>query len=176
MELVFEKGRAQDIEEIGRLYDDLCDYLSAHVNYPGWIKGFYPTLDTAAEGVRTDTLFIAKCNDTIVGTVILNGIPETGYESANWAITTTDYSDVFVMHTLAVHPDYLKYGVGRFLLQSGIDYAKNHGFRALRLDVNDQNEPAMRLYEALGFQYVGTVDLGLGKYGLDWFKLYELVL
>ena len=175
MELIFEKGRVQDIEEIGRLYDDLCDYLSANGNYPGWIKGFYPIRDTAADGVRTDTLFVAKCNDRIVGTAILNGIPETGYEHANWTIKT-DYSDVYVVHTLAVHPDYLKYGVGKFLLQSGIDYAKARGFKALRLDVNDKNEPAIRLYEALGFQYVGTVDLGLGKYGLDWFKLYELVL
>lgn len=175
MNLIFEKGRVQDIEEIARLYDDLCDYLSANVNYPGWIKGFYPILDTAADGVRTDTLFTAKYNGKIVGTVILNGVPESGYEGSNWAITT-DYSDVFVVHTLAVHPEYLKYGVGRFLLQSGIDYAKGHGFRALRLDVNDQNEPAIRLYEALGFQYVGTVDLGYGKYGLHWYKLYELVL
>jgi len=175
MELKFEKGRAQDIDEIGLLYDDLCDYLTEHVNYPGWIKGFYPIRDTAADGVNTGTLFVAKYNEKIVGTVILNAVPETGYESANWAIST-DYSDVFVVHTLAVHPDYLKYGVGRFLLESSIDYAKEHGFKALRLDVNDKNEPAIRLYEALGFQHVGTVDLGYGKYGLHWFKLYELVL
>ncbi len=175
MEMEFVKGRVQDIDEIGRLYDALCDYLFENMNYPGWIKGVYPVRDTAGAGVNTNTLFVAKTGEKIIGTVILNGVPEVGYEDAKWTFLT-DYSDVYVVHTLAAHPDYLKFGVGKFLLQSCIDYAKEHGIRALRLDVNEENGPAIKLYEAYGFQYIGTVDLRLGKYGLDWFKLYELVL
>lgn len=30
--------------------------------------------------------------------------------------------------------------------------------------------------EKCGFEYIDTVDLGLGNYGLNWFKLYEKVV
>jgi len=39
--------------------------------------------------------------------------------------------------------------------------------------VYENNFPAISLYEKCGFEYVDTVDLGFGNYGLDWFKLYE---
>lgn len=61
-----------------------------------------------------------------------------------------------------------------------MDFAENHSFtsnvKAIRLDVYDGNVPAIKLYEKCGYKYIGTVDLGLGNYGLDWFKLYEKLL
>lgn len=42
--------------------------------------------------------------------------------------------------------------------------------------VYENNLPAISLYEKCGFKYIDTVDLGLGNYGLDWFKLYEKVV
>jgi RimJ/RimL family protein N-acetyltransferase len=44
------------------------------------------------------------------------------------------------------------------------------------LDVYEGNIPAISLYEKYGFKYIDTVDLGLGNYGLDWFRLYEKLL
>ena len=32
------KAEITDIEEISKLYDDVCDYLFEHENYPGWKK------------------------------------------------------------------------------------------------------------------------------------------
>ena len=43
----FVKADFTDIEEISKLYDDVCDYLCTHENYPGWKKGVYPTKDDA---------------------------------------------------------------------------------------------------------------------------------
>ena len=40
----------------------------------------------------------------------------------------------------------------------------------------ENNLPAISLYEKCGFEYIDTVDLGLGNYGLNWFKLYEKVV
>ena len=36
MKTWIEKAAAADIDEMGRLYDSLNDYLEQHVNYPGW--------------------------------------------------------------------------------------------------------------------------------------------
>ena len=44
------------------------------------------------------------------------------------------------------------------------------------LDVYENNMPAIRLYEQMGFRYVDTVDLGYGMYGLDRFRLYQRIL
>ena len=52
MNIKFEKGRIEDIDKLAELYDNLNDYLSANINYPGWIKGIYPTRQHAVEGVE----------------------------------------------------------------------------------------------------------------------------
>jgi len=43
-------------------------------------------------------------------------------------------------------------GLGRALVQYALDYARvERGCRRAELDVNEANEPALRLYESLGF-------------------------
>ena len=57
-----------------------------------------------------------------------------------------------------------------------ISHAEAEGAKAVRLDVYEKNLPAIRLYRKYGFQYIDTVDLGYGKYGLDRFELYQKLL
>lgn len=175
MDLIFEIGKASDVDELSQLYDDLNDYLEKNGNFPGWKKGIYPVREQAADGVKNGTLFVARDNGKIAGSVILNHEPEEAYHKAKWDFES-DYSDVIVIHTLAVHPDYLKHGVGKALMDFAIVHSTQSEARSIRLDVYEENAPAIRLYEKYGFKYVDTVDLGLREYGLDWFKLYEKAL
>lgn len=55
-------------------------------------------------------------------------------------------------------------------------FGLQNNIKAIRLDVYEKNTPAIKLYEHCGYQYISTVDLGLGCYGLEWFKLYEKLL
>ena len=55
-------------------------------------------------------------------------------------------------------------------------HARECGVKALRLDVYEKNLPAIRLYEACGFEFVAAVSMGLEHYGLDRFFLYEKLL
>ena len=64
-------------------------------------------------------------------------------------------------------------GIGRALMDYSFELAQQSGVKSIRLDVYEKNLPAISLYEKCGFEYIDTVDLGLGNYGLDWFKLYE---
>lgn len=61
-----------------------------------------------------------------------------------------------------------------------MDFCIEHSIKAqvksIRLDVYEDNMPAIKLYEKCGFKYIDTVDLGLGEYGLHWFKLFEKLL
>ncbi len=169
------KGTLADVEELAALYDALNDHLTATVNHPGWRKGFYPVRENAQRAAEEGTLFVYMADGKIAGSVILSHEPEEAYHTVTW-LTDADYQDILVIHTLAIHPDYLKRGIGHELLKFTLSYAKEQGQRTIRLDVYENNRPAIALYEKCGFRYVDRVDLGLGCYGLDYFLLYEYVL
>lgn len=173
--MTIEKAVPCDADEVGRLYDSLNDSLMATVNYPGWKKGLYPIREDAERAIAEDTLFVLREGGKIAGTVILSHREEKGYAKAPWGIET-DPEQVIVVHTLAVHPQFLSRGVGRRLMEFAIAQAKAQRMRAVRLDVNERNVPAIRLYESLGFAYVDTVDLGYGIEQVEWYRLYQLVL
>ena len=79
MKLIIELGKINDIDELEQLYDDLNDYLAKGVNYPGWLKGVYPVRQNAALGIGNSNLYVAKHNEKIVGSIILNHEPEPAY-------------------------------------------------------------------------------------------------
>ena len=175
MKFIIESGSLTDIDELEKLYDELNDHLSATTNYPGWIKGIYPVRENAVAGVNNQSLFVARCDGRIAGSVILDHQPEEAYENIRWKVES-DYSRIFVVRTFVVHPSFLQMGVGRALMDFSLELAVNSGMKSIRLDVYEKNFPAISLYEKCGFEYIDTVDLGLGHYGLDWFKLYEKVI
>ena len=175
MDIIIELGKENDIDELEQLYNHLNDHLANGINYPGWIKHIYPVRQNAIDGVEQGNLYVAKKNGKIVGSIILNHEPESAYDKAKWKLES-DYSDVFVVHTFAVHPDFLRYGVGKILMDFSIEYSIKSQVKSIRLDVYENNIPAIRLYEKYGFKYIDTVDLGLGKHGLNWFRLYEKIL
>jgi len=175
MNIIIELGNEKDIDELEKLYDDLNDYLAAGINYPGWLKGIYPIREDAIKGLDGGYLYVARYNGKIVGSIILSHEPESAYNQANWEIEA-DYSDIVVIHTFAVHPKFMKNGIGQKLMEFATSHSKEIKAKAIRLDVYEKNVPAIKLYEKHGYRYIDTVDLGYGEYGLDWFKLYEKVL
>ena len=102
-------------------------------------------------------------------------IREDAYYLVDWN-NNFDYDDVWVIYTFAIHPDYLQRGIGRKLLEFVCHHALETGMKALRLDVYEKNTPAIKLYESMGFQYIGTIDLGYSNYRLDSFKLYQKIV
>ncbi len=175
MNITIEFGQVNDIDELENLYNDLNDYLADGVNYPGWIKGIYPVRQNAIDGIKNGNLYVAKHNGTIIGSIILSHEPEPAYYNVKWGFEY-DYSDVFVIHTFAVHPRFMKCGVGEALMDFADKHSVKSKVKSIRLDVFEGNMPAIRLYEKCGFKYIDTVDLGLGNYGLDSFKLYEKLI
>lgn len=175
MDIVVELGKENDIDELEQLYDDLNNHLEKEINYPGWKKGVYPIRKDAVDGIKDGNLYVAKHNGKIVGSFILSHKPEPAYDKVKWGFDA-DYSDIFVIYTFVVHPNFLKCGVGKALIDFSIKHSIESKVKSIRLDVYEGNIPAIKLYEKCGFKYIDTVDLGLGNYGLNWFKLYEKVI
>lgn len=59
------------------------------------------------------------------------------------------------MMNVAVHPDYRRKGIGKQLVEALVASLKDNGVYSLTLEVRASNEPAIRLYDQLGFTQVG---------------------
>lgn len=171
LDITVSTGLEGDIEPVEALYNDLNDYLASHINYPGWRKGLYPVRTQAESGVAERSLYVARICGRIAGTVTLNHAPEY-CGPVKWHVEAAN-NEMLYVHTLAVHPDFLRFGVGSRLLYFAEQKANAENFKTIRLDVYEENLPAVKLYEKHGYKYVDTVDLGLSCHGLNWFYLYE---
>ncbi len=169
------KAVEADFDRIEKLYEDICDYLETHKNYPGWKKGIYPIRHDAEKGLMNNALYVAQIGEKTAGTIILKHEPEEGDKNAQW-LTEDDYERIYVVYTLAVHPDFLKRGIGMELLMFAERVSREERCVSIRLDVVKDNIPAERLYQKCGYQLIGTVSLGYEAYGLPWYNLYEKVL
>ena len=79
------------------------------------------------------------------------------------------------LHRLVVGPVYRRHGVGLALVTAGLAAVRRLGARAAILEVGYTNEPAIALYQRLGFeQLIAREDYyGPGQHALI-LKLYDL--
>ena len=173
--MIFRKAEPEDIDAIEELYAASCVYLEEHINYPKWEKDIYPNRETAETGVMTGTQYVCLSGGRLAGAVRLSHEPEAGYAGAPWK-TPDDYSKIFVIYTLAVHPDFYGRGVGRFMLAEAERIARESGGISIRLDAVAGNIPAERLYRGAGYELIAEKSLGYEELGLPLFALYEKVL
>jgi len=67
--------------------------------------------------------------------------------------TAADLSD---MMNLAVAPEYRRMGIGKRLISELTEELRRRGSEALALEVRASNDPAISLYEAMGFSRAGV--------------------
>lgn len=175
MEITVRKAEEKDIKELGALYDLIIDQQENMPTSPKWTKGVYPTEATIGEEVMKGEVIIALIDSKIVGSVIRNHIKAPGYEKAPWGVEAPD-DRVFFIHTLGIHPDYQKRGVGRKLVAAVEDDGRACGMKAVRLDVILQNTPSKALFMASGYNYLGTFTLIYDSVEPQPFMLFEKVL
>ena len=81
--------------------------------------------------------------------VAMEGDTLVGYVGSQ---TVIDESD---MMNIAVHPDFRRRGIAEALVAELEEQLRQRGSKALTLEVRNSNEPAIALYEKLGFVQVG---------------------
>ncbi len=81
--------------------------------------------------------------------VALEGDRVAGYIGSQSVMGESD------MMNVAVSPDYRRRGIGEGLVNALADALKERGNGSLTLEVRASNEPAIALYEKLGFAQVG---------------------
>lgn len=72
-----------------------------------------------------------------------------GYVGSQTVLGETD------MMNIAVRPENRRQGIGEALIEALVDQLKQIGSHCLTLEVRISNEPAIKMYEKLGFVMVG---------------------
>lgn len=171
---VFRKATADDFDACMEVYHAVIDNQDAMPSSPKWVRGLYPTKDFLEEQLP-DGVLIAEDDGRILASVVVNHTFAPGYEAVPWSVDVSN-EEALAVHLLAVDPAHHKEGLGRFLMDNLAEWAREQGFKTIRLDVINHNPAACGFYEKLGYTYKGVYQLYYLDCGLTDFFMFELVL
>ena len=153
---MFRNATMADLDQVAAIYDRIHTEEEAGRSTVGWIRGVYPTRQTALASIQAGDLFVAEEDGQIVATAKINQEQVPVYASAAWSREAKP-QEVMVLHTLVVDPQVKGKGWGSRFVAFYEDYARDHGCRDLRMDTNERNAAARRLYHNLGYQEVSIL-------------------
>ena len=153
----FRKANINDIDAIEVIYNDIHAAEAAGEFTTGWIKGVYPTRDTALASLERDDLFVMEDEGEVRGAAVINQIQVDVYENAPWKHEADD-SEVCVIHALTISPGFKGKGYGKAFVRFYEKYAVENGMPELRIDTNITNLAARGLYRSLGFEEISVEE------------------
>lgn len=132
--------------------NDLCDATDAAIEAGGgfgWVdlpareimEAYWRGVITAP----TRQLFVARLDETICGTTQIVLPPKNNQAQGHIVELTTNF----------VAPWARGYGLARNLLEAVEKHCVNDGFAVVNLDVRENMERAIKLYEAMGYEQFG---------------------
>ena len=155
--MMFRKATIEDIDQIVKIYEHIHDEIElGNVNI-GWIRGVYPTKQTALSAIENQDMFVEEYNGVIVAAAKINQEQVDDYVKASWQYEVNN-DQVMVLHTLVVDPHIKSQGYGTRFVSFYEDYALQHGCHYLRIDTNAKNKKARSLYKKLGYQEISIVS------------------
>ncbi len=154
--MTFRKATFSDLSAVVTIYDELHQAEEAGLITTGWIRGIYPTEQTAVSALHRDDLFVLEDAGQIHASAVINQIQVDVYAGAPWEYHVPD-EQVCVLHTLTVSPKAARQGLGSAFVRFYEEYAAEHGCPELRIDTNERNKTARSMYKKLGYQEIQIV-------------------
>lgn len=131
----------------------------------------YPNRKAFENDIVRGELYVLEHEKQIIGCIVISAFMDEEYMPINW-LTSND-SNVYI-HRLAVLPKFQGKGFAQKLMDFAEDWAKQHGFRSIRLDTFSQNHRNQTFYETRGYQRLGNIYFP--KQSHFPFYCYELIL
>ena len=150
------KAGPADIDGVVLIYDEIHQAEEAGRLTTGWIKGVYPVRSTAEAALQRGDLFVLEDGNEIRGAGIINQIQVDVYADAQWRHSAPE-NEVCVLHTLVISPRFSGRGYGWGFVEFYEKYAGSQGWPELRIDTNERNLAARRMYHNLGYEEIGMV-------------------
>lgn len=153
---MIRKATREDIPGVTRIYNAILELEDAGLYTTGWIKGVYPTAQTALEALEKEELFVLEDGGMIVAAAKINQEQVPVYADAAWDFPAPD-EEILVLHTLVVAPETAGKGYGTEFVRYYEALAAQRSCSYLRMDTNARNLPARTLYRKLGYKEVSIV-------------------
>lgn len=153
---MIRRATESDIPAVAEIYEQIHTAEEAGQVTIGWIRGVYPTGDTARLALTRGDLFVQEENGTVVGAAIINQTQVDAYYEGRWQYEAED-SDVMVLHTLVISPLFGGKGYGKAFVGFYENYARTKHCHFLRMDTNCRNRRARAMYKKLGYREAGIV-------------------
>ncbi len=147
----FIKAEEKHIDAIEGIYSRIIDAQEAGGSFVGWQRGVYPTRQTALDALGRGDLFVCVDGGQVAAAAIINRIQVPVYAEVGW-LYPAGPDEVMVLHTLVVDPLLAGRGYGSAFVAFYEGYAKKNGCPVLRMDTNEKNAAARRLYSRLGYR------------------------
>ena len=154
--LTFRRAAASDLDAVTAIYDKIHAQEDAGSVTIGWVTSVYPTRLDAELAFGRNDLYVCETEGRVAASGILNQKQVDVYAEGRWAYEAEE-SAVFVLHTLTVDPALSGRGIGRAFVQFYEDTARELGCTVLRMDTNEKNAAARRLYAKLGYREADIV-------------------
>ena len=137
---MIRKATARDIAAVAAIYDAILTKEEQGPVTVGWLRGVYPTEQTARESLERGELYVMEEDGRIVAAAKIN------------------QEQVLVIHTLVVDPALQGKGYATAFVAYYEEMARAMNCPYLRMDTNSHNIPARTLYKRLGYEEPGIVD------------------
>ena len=126
----------------------------------------YPTIFEIEEDYKSNCLYVLKEDTKVIGAVSVNHLDEMS-ELNNWTKTLKHCEIARVV----INKDYQNKHIGYLMIKQLLSILKEVGYLSVRLAVEINHLPAIKLYEKCGFNKVGNHYM----YGHDYY-LYEYLM
>ncbi len=165
-----------DFPAIRAFYNRLIDALLQQPYHPLWDKNGHPSDSYLREALAAGELWIAEhAHDGIVAGLIVNHAANEGYRGVPWRVQAGP-AEAAIIHAFGVDMRHQGQGLGSAIMRCVMEYARNRGDKAVRLDLIDYNLPVQRAYLKLGFVKRAEVNLYYKEVGWHVFHMFEYVL
>ncbi|MBH1941885.1 GNAT family N-acetyltransferase [Mobilitalea sibirica] len=159
MEVKFRIAHKNDLEEVISLYNEAIAHM-LHSKIYQWDER-YPNEEVLTEDIEKNELYVLTEKDKIIACVVINEDQDASYHSANWKYVS---DKIAIIHRLCVHPRAQRKGIGKLLMKCSEEWICQQEYEAIRLDTFTNNHIARKLYEGLGYSYVGEVTFRKGVF------------
>ena len=93
-----------DVPAVAGIYDRILLKEEAGQVTIGWLRGVYPTEQTARAALAADDLFVMEADGVICATARINQVQVPEYRNADWRYADVPENEIMVLHTLVVDP------------------------------------------------------------------------
>lgn len=169
---MIRKAAAADLPRIGEIYEAIFDKEDQGPVYTNWLRGTYPTVDSARQVLEAGTLYVGEEDGALWGVVNLNGVQLPEYDQIPWTIPA-EREEVGVIHTLCIHPAQSGKGLAKRMVAFCEETARAQGKTVIRLDTWEGNAPTNHLYPSIGYGFAGSTEFFFQGYIREILNCYE---